>query len=252
MGDAPQAAPPGTSPRRRRGALVLFAVLTAAVAGLDQYTKVLATQRLEPYVVYPFLGDVISLQLIFNPGAAFSLATGLTWLLTAVAAVVVIVVVRAARRMRSVGWAIALGMLLGGALGNLIDRLLRDPGFARGEVVDFINYNGWFVGNIADIAIVVAAVLVALLALRGVEIDGTRSGRQPAGEHATATGAPDTQNSEPAAASDYQPDIEAPEGGTTDVAAWARDADTSTEVPGTATEPSAEADEGPSRGGRRR
>jgi len=236
VGDASEHAR-GMKPRRtRRGVLLLFAALTLLVAGVDQYTKVLATQRLEPYVVYPFLGDVISLQLIFNPGAAFSLATGLTWLLTAVAAIVVIVVLRAARRMRSLGWAIALGMLLGGAIGNLIDRLLREPGFARGEVVDFINYNGWFVGNIADIAIVVAAILVALLALRGVEIDGRRSG-DPAPDDAPAGAeeAPPT----------YEARIAEPDGGETNIARWA---DGPTDADAT---DGAEEEEPPRRGGRR-
>ena len=77
------------------------------------------------------------------------------------------------RRIGSTGWAVALGLLLGGALGNLIDRLFREPSFGRGEVVDFIAYAHVFVGNVADIAIVVAAVVIVLLSIRGVRIDGT-------------------------------------------------------------------------------
>lgn len=209
--------PPGPALRRgRRGVIAFFVVLTVLVAGLDQYTKVLAVQRLEPYVLHPVLGDALGLQLIFNPGAAFSLATGLTWVLSLVAVVVVGVVLCAARRMASVMWAIALGLLLGGALGNLVDRLLREPGFGRGKVVDFISYNGWFVGNVADVAIVVAAVLVALLALRGIEIDGSRSGRSATDDEAEAPVADDADE-------DYEPTISAPQasGDDPDVATWA-------------------------------
>jgi signal peptidase II len=87
---------------------------------------------------------------------------------------VLVVVIRVSRRLGSSGWAWALGLLLGGALGNLTDRVVRDPGFGRGHVVDFLNYNGWFIGNVADIAIVGAAVGIGVLALRGVGVDGKR------------------------------------------------------------------------------
>jgi signal peptidase II len=103
----------------------------------------------------------------------------MTWVLTLIACAVVIVVVRASRRLGSTGWAIALGLLLGGALGNLVDRLVREPGIARGHVIDFIAYANVFVGNVADIAIVTAAGLVVLQALRGVRLDGTREHAEP-------------------------------------------------------------------------
>ena len=106
----------------------------------------------------------------------FSLGTGSTWLLTVVAVVVLVVIVRFSRRLGSLGWAWAFGLLLGGALGNLTDRLVREPGFGRGHVVDFIDYHDLFIGNVADIAIVAAAVLIALLALRGIGVDGRREG----------------------------------------------------------------------------
>lgn len=183
---------------------------------LDRATKSWALANLVENEPRDFLGSVLRLRLIFNPGAAFSLATGLTWVLSLVAVVVVGVVLCAARRMASVMWAIALGLLLGGALGNLVDRLLREPGFGRGEVVDFISYNGWFVGNVADVAIVVAAVLVALLALRGIEIDGSRSGRSATDDEAEAPVADDADE-------DYEPTISAPQasGDDPDVATWA-------------------------------
>ncbi|PYF99820.1 lipoprotein signal peptidase [Georgenia satyanarayanai] len=160
--------------RGRRGMVILLVALALGIAGIDQATKYLAEERLTQGVYIPLVGDLLGWQLIYNPGAAFSFGTGMTWVFTVIMVVVIVVVLRVARRLRSAAWALALGMLLGGAVGNLYDRLLREPGFARGHVVDFINYNGWFVGNVADIAIVLAAVLIAVLALLGIEVDGTR------------------------------------------------------------------------------
>ena len=128
------------------------------------------------------LGAFLRLYLVRNPGAAFSVGTGSTWLLTILAVVVLVVLIRASRRLGSMAWAWAFGLILGGALGNLTDRLIRDPGFGRGHVVDFIDYNGWFVGNVADIAIVGAALLIGLLALRGIGLDGRRDGAGGSGE----------------------------------------------------------------------
>ena len=161
------------NPATRR--LVLsFVGLAVLVFGADQLTKVWALDNLAVGSWRPFLGDWIQLTLVFNPGAALSFGTGMTWLLTLVAVAVTIVVIRSARRLGSRGWTLALGLLLGGALGNLFDRFFRDPGFARGHVVDFIDYFGWFVGNVADIAIVVAAGLIMILSVMGVRLDGTR------------------------------------------------------------------------------
>jgi len=107
--------------------------------------------------------------------------------LTIIAVVVLVVVIRVSRRLGSSGWAWALGLLLGGALGNLTDRIVREPGLGRGHVIDFLNYNGLFIGNVADIAIVSAAILIGLLALTGRSVDGTRetreSGRHEPSEH---------------------------------------------------------------------
>lgn len=152
-----------------------LAVVAVLVYLVDQVTKGFAVRHLTPGDPVPLLGTLVQLRIIRNPGAAFSIATGLTWLLTGVAVVVVVVVVRSVRRLGSRGWAVALGLLLGGALGNLTDRLLREPGVGRGHVVDFIDYHGLFVGNVADIAIVAAAVLVGLLGLRGIGLDGVRA-----------------------------------------------------------------------------
>jgi signal peptidase II len=176
---------PGTSlthdPVRRPVARARLVTALAAVAVLvyvvDQVSKALAVRHLTPGDPVDLVGSLLQLRLIRNPGAAFSLATGMTWVLTGVAVVVVVVVLRSSRRLGSRGWALALGLLLGGALGNLTDRLVREPGVGRGHVVDFIDYHGLFVGNVADIAIVVAAVLVGLLGLRGIGLDGARVAR---------------------------------------------------------------------------
>ena len=178
-------AAPGTSlndaaPSTHRARPRLLGVLSALavlVYVLDQVTKVLAVRHLSPGASVPVLGSVLELRLLRNPGAAFSVATGMTWVLTVVAVVVVVVIISSARRLGSRGWAVALGLLLGGALGNLTDRLVRAPGIGRGHVVDFIDYNGLFVGNVADIAIVVAAIVVGLLGLRGIGLDGGRVSR---------------------------------------------------------------------------
>jgi len=163
-------------PVRRRRLLITLTVLTVLVLVADQLTKVWAEGALTSGERTPLVGDLLGLSLIYNPGAALSIATGMTWVLTLVATVVVVVVVRASRRIGSTAWAVALGFLLGGALGNLVDRFFREPGIARGQVVDFIAYGDLFVGNVADIAIVGAAGLIIALALRGIGLDGRREG----------------------------------------------------------------------------
>lgn len=153
--------------------------MAVGVLVADQVSKAIALATLTPGENVPLLGDVFGLMLVFNPYAAFSLDILGTWFFTVVAVVVTIVIVRISRRLNSRGWALALGALLGGNLGNLADRLFREPGFGRGHVVDFLNYGGLFVGNVADIAIVLAAVGMALLAFLGIGIDGTRHNAEP-------------------------------------------------------------------------
>jgi signal peptidase II len=169
---APEA-PPADPPPRRVTTLV---VLTLAVVALDLVTKIVMVSWLRDGERVPLVGDLVSFTLIRNPGAAFSLATGMTWVLTLVALAVVIGIARFARRLRSRGWAIALGLVLGGALGNLVDRFFRGPGPLQGHVVDFVSV-GWFpVFNVADSAITVGGVLLVLLALLGRDLDGSRTG----------------------------------------------------------------------------
>ena len=118
------------------------------------------------------IGDLIRFVLVYNPGAAFSIGTEFTWVLAVLAAGAVIGIAWFAWSVRSIGWTVALGLVLGGAATHLGDRLFREPGFGRGHVVDFIGYGNLFVGNVADIAIVAAAGLIVLLTLRGVGVDG--------------------------------------------------------------------------------
>lgn len=167
-GRAAQAAPP--TGRVLAGILGLAAVVLL----VDQLTKMWAQSGLEEGAApLPFIGELIQLRLIYNPGAALSIASGQTWILSLLSVGVVVFVVVTARKIRSTAWAVALGLVLGGALGNLGDRVFREPGFLTGHVVDFIDY-GPFIGNVADIAIVVAAVMIAVLALRGIGPDGQR------------------------------------------------------------------------------
>lgn len=169
----------------RARALTYLIVLTIGVLLADQLSKIAAVALLQRGEYHPLLGDWFGLQLVFNPGAAFSLATGLTWVFTIAAVVVTVVIVAVAPRLRSRAWAIGLGLLLGGNLGNLADRLFREPGFAQGHVVDFLNYAGIVIGNVADIAIVVAAPLIAILLIRGVGLDGRlETAAEPADETA--------------------------------------------------------------------
>ena len=147
-----------------RPAVWLAATLVVAI---DLFTKQWALSALMPGVRHPVWGDVLSLQLVFNSGAAFSLGENYTWVLTVVAVVVTAGIVYYARRARTALAVALFGVALGGATGNLIDRLFREPGFGRGHVVDMINYNNVFVGNVADIAIVGAAVVFMLVSLFG-------------------------------------------------------------------------------------
>ena len=180
------AATVGPQPRRDRRLLALVVALALTVVVVDQVTKAWALRTLTEGDRIPLLGDLLGLQLVFNPGAALSIATGMTWVLTLVALAVVVVVVRMSRRLGSPLWALTLGLLLGGAVGNLVARFARPPAPGRGHVIDFIAYGNVFVGNVADIAIVVAAGLVIIQTLRGVGLDGTR-----ATGHLTDDGSPD-------------------------------------------------------------
>jgi signal peptidase II len=173
MESSPLEQPPA---RTGRAVLVLALLATAGVVLLlDQLAKAWAVGALGDGRSIEVVGELLQLRLFRNPGAAFSFATGTTWIFTLIATVASIAIVRASRHLGSPLWALALGLLLGGALGNLTDRLFREPGFPQGHVVDFIDLPRLFVFNIADASITCAAVLIALLSWRGVRVDGSRA-----------------------------------------------------------------------------
>jgi signal peptidase II len=181
-------AAPDVAVRARSSRVLLFALVAVVVLALDIVSKVLVVANLPPTrLPKRILGGAIYLDQTRNSGAAFSLGTGFTAILTVVALVVVVIIVRTAARMRSSSWAVALGLVLGGALGNLVDRLFRAPGVGRGYVVDWISAFGpdgqhWPIFNLADSGIVCGAILAALLAVLGIDIDGRRaSGREKTG-----------------------------------------------------------------------
>jgi signal peptidase II len=165
--------------RRRR--IGLFAAVAAVVLAADIISKIAVAANLDGRAPVRLLGGAVYLVETRNSGAAFSLGTGATIVLTVIALVIVAVIIRTAGRLRSTGWAVALGLILGGALGNLVDRIFREPGVGRGHVVDWISLfsdNGahFAVFNIADAAITCGAVLAGLVALLGINLDGTREG----------------------------------------------------------------------------
>ncbi len=161
-------------PRRRIGTLVAIAV---AVLGLDIVSKVAVVANLSGQQPIRLLGGFLKLRVDRNPGAAFSFAPGLTIVFSLIAISVIVVILRSSRRIRSLPWAITLGLLLGGATGNLADRIFRSPGFFRGWVVDWIQVPHWPVFNLADSAIVCGGILAVLLSARGIRLDGQRESR---------------------------------------------------------------------------
>ena len=147
-------------------------VVAIVVILVDQLSKWWAVAALADGRRFPVIGQLIQFVLVYNPGAAFSIGTGSTWVFAILAAVAVAVIGWLAWRVGSKRWSVALGFLLGGAATHLGDRLFRAPGFGRGHVVDFIDYAGLFIGNFADIAIFTGVVMLAVLTLAGVRLRG--------------------------------------------------------------------------------
>jgi lipoprotein signal peptidase len=166
----------GVEPAGGHSRLPLVLAVAGAVLLADLVSKALAVRELGDNGPVELLGGLLTLRLVRNPGAAFGLAQGLTVAFTLVAGVVVVVILRLSRRLRSTPWAVALGLVLGGAVGNLVDRVFRAPAPGRGHVVDFLELPHWPVFNLADSAIVCAAVLMILLTARGLGYDGSRPG----------------------------------------------------------------------------
>jgi lipoprotein signal peptidase len=190
--DPQQAGQQEPSGPRRVG--LLFAIAVAVFAA-DVISKVIVVATLKPGQPVWLIGSLLDLNLTRNSGAAFSFGTGMTVVFTAIAIGVIVFILRTSRRLCSVPWAVTLGLLLGGAAGNLTDRLLRSPGVFRGEVVDWIQLPHWPVFNVADSCIVCGGFLAVVLATRGIRLDGTRETRHGASEEA----APPKPSGEPRA-----------------------------------------------------
>ena len=158
--------------RQQRGRWRLTAgalALGGPVVLIDQGTKAWAEATLSEHERIPLIGDLLGLQLAYNPGAAFSFGESFTWVFTLIAVAATVTAIVFAFRVRRPGWAVVIGALGGAAASHAGDRLFRQPGFAQGHVVDFLAYGNWFIGNVADIVIVIAAIAGALLMLRSAE-----------------------------------------------------------------------------------
>lgn len=170
------AAPRSASASVRPAVIALLVGVAAVVAVADQSVKAWVVATLPERVPHQIIGNLLIFEHVANPGAAFSLATGATWVFSIIAVAVVVFLIWFARRIRSIAWAVLFGLLLGGTLGNLTDRLIRPPGFGVGHVVDFILVP-WLlpaIFNLADTAIVTSMCLFVLLTLLGRGIDGSR------------------------------------------------------------------------------
>jgi signal peptidase II len=189
------------APRRR---LRLLLSVAAVVLALDIITKVVAVKLLTPGQPVSIIGDTVTWTLVRNSGAAFSMATGYTWMLTLIATGVVVGIFWMGRRLVSPWWAIGLGMILGGATGNLVDRFFRSPGPLQGHVVDFLSIGWWPVFNVADPSVVGGAILLVTLSAMGYDFDTV--GRRKANDAVEAAGAPEGTETPDAPAEDVQGD----------------------------------------------
>jgi signal peptidase II len=177
-------------PRARR-LVLLFAGVGLVVLGLDQLTKALALQHLTPGEPVNVIGSLLKFNLIRNPGAAFSLGTSYTPVISAIQIIVAVGVVWLSRKLGSVGWAVAFGFLFGGAVGNITDRIFREPSPFHGHVVDFLQTPHWAIFNVADMAVTSAAALLVIQTLRGVHLDGTKDSAKVAAKKAAQDSAGD-------------------------------------------------------------
>lgn len=180
-----KSAVPVPSRRRLWPLLLILAGFAVLAYGLDQVTKWWVTSTMTEGQVTQVLPPVLNWHYIRNSGAAFSIGENVTWLFSIVMAVVAVAIIIQARKLGSVWWSIALGMLLGGALGNLTDRLFRQPSFGMGHVVDFIALPNFAIFNVADSSVVGAVILICILTLKGIPLRGkpvstVGAGQEPA------------------------------------------------------------------------
>lgn len=165
-----------SAPKVRILALVVLALVAVCVYAFDQFTKFLVVENLTEGTSVAVIGDFLQFYFVKNAGAAFSLGSGSTWIFAILASGVAIFIIIFAHRIRSLAWAVLFGLLLGGNLGNLTDRLFREPGFGVGHVIDFIQLKYFpAIFNVADMAIVASMVVFIVLTIRGVGLTGTRA-----------------------------------------------------------------------------
>lgn len=189
---------PGTKPASEASRYFAAGPMVMLVIGLvvvlaDQITKIAAVALIEPGRPIELIGETVRLVLIRNPGAAFSMGTSVTAVLSIVAVIVVVGLIWFSRKVHSRWWAWGLGLILGGAAGNLVDRLLRDPGVLRGHVVDFMSVGWWPVFNVADSCLVAGVIVIAVAVLRNLDYDGTmvtgqKKGPEPESDDRPADG----------------------------------------------------------------
>jgi signal peptidase II len=189
---------PSSDVETTRGSRKFWVIIAIAlvVVAADQLTKWWAETTLVDGKVIPLIDGFLRFELVYNPGAAFGLGTGFTGVLAILAVIVAVAIAWYAWRVRSGWWALVLGLVLGGAITHSGDRLFRDPGFLQGHVVDFIGYGDWFIGNVADIAIVGGAILGAVLAIFGVKMRRDLSKRELERESEAAAAAVDARDHE--------------------------------------------------------
>lgn len=183
-----------TKARPRRYPLLLLVALVAIA--VDFATKEWALATFRPGENVDVIGSFLQFTLVFNTGAAFSLGTGYTWVFTIIASVVVIGIGYIGWRVRSLWWGVTLGLMMGGAAGNLVDRFFRDPAPLHGAVIDFIRLPNWPVFNIADSCVVVGACLVVALTFKGLNLDGTMVADEDKAETEANTENPDADGEE--------------------------------------------------------
>lgn len=158
----------------------MLAGVAVVIYALDRVSKFFVTQDLRVGQTVDFIGTILQLHYVENSGAAFSLGSGTTWLFAIIASAVAVFIVIFARRIRSAAWAVLFGLLLGGTLGNLTDRLIRGDSFGNGHVIDFLQLIYFpAIFNIADVAISASMVLFVILTIRGIGLDGKRTVRAP-------------------------------------------------------------------------
>ena len=171
------ARPAPSSPRPRRSLLLsLFCGFAVFAYVLVQLTKLWVTSTMVEGERIPVLPPLLHWYFIRNSGAAFSIGENVTWVFSIIMAGVAVAILFQVRKLGSAWWSLALGLLLGGALGNLTDRLFREPSFGMGHVVDFIQLPNFAIFNIADSAVVSAVAIICILTIRGIALDGTRLG----------------------------------------------------------------------------